>query len=107
MGQQSDARIADFRVRNGIQLPTAERREWIGRVKRAAVELIEVMVLEEAGIRDGDGYWHGSDVVEGAFTAIERLQEIDPGHYPTSAADAHKAPDIQPLGVLFDGELPF
>ena len=28
-------------------------------------ELIKIIELEISGIRDGDGYWHGSDVIGG------------------------------------------
>jgi hypothetical protein len=34
-------------------------------LSQAAFQIIKVVELERSGIRDGDGYWHGGDVMGG------------------------------------------
>ena len=53
-------------------------------LQEKAFEAIKIAELEKSGIRDGDGYWHGSDVVGGILTElrniVDRLRESD--HLP-------------------------
>jgi hypothetical protein len=39
-------------------------------MSNAAFELIKVIELEISGIRDGNGYWNGSDAMGGALTRL-------------------------------------
>ena len=38
-----------------------------------AEELRQVLTLEISGKRDGDGYWHGSDVVSARMQDVQQL----------------------------------
>lgn len=42
-------------------------------MKDAANELIETIECELSGVRDGDGYWHGSDPVHGSISEMGKL----------------------------------
>jgi hypothetical protein len=39
------------------------REEILEALSQAAFEMIKTIQLERSGIRDGDGYWHGADVI--------------------------------------------
>jgi hypothetical protein len=73
MGQIRDHQIREFKQRAGIESATGRRAELLEEMKREAAELIEVVVLEETGLRDGDGYWSGCSPLEGI---IRRLNEL-------------------------------
>jgi hypothetical protein len=62
MGMMTEAVIAAWQKRAGIEPATGRRAELLDNMSRAAYELIRLSELERSGIRDGDGYWHGSDV---------------------------------------------
>jgi hypothetical protein len=63
---------------NGVTEATGERLEILNALQKAASEAIEVIELERSGFRDGDGHWHGSDVV-GHVTGdlIELCKRLD------------------------------
>lgn len=108
MGQQTDARLAAFADRTGIHPATGRRRAWLARAKRAAIELYRVLILEESGIRDGDGSWHGSDAVEGQLCAFaefhaEWLKAAGQPEETTVPAFSDDFPDA----VDGDDDLPF
>jgi hypothetical protein len=65
----------------GITAATGERAETLRALSDAAFEAIKIIELERSGIRDGDGFWHGADVI-GHITGrladlCERLMEKD------------------------------
>jgi hypothetical protein len=62
MGSRTDWEIETWQKAAGIEPATGERAEMLQRMSNAAFELIKVIQLEQSGIRDGDGCWHGSDV---------------------------------------------
>ena len=70
MGQMTQARMAAWQKAAGIEEATGDRAEKLRELSRLAYELIRVIELEAAGIRDGDGYWHGSDPLDGAVSQI-------------------------------------
>jgi hypothetical protein len=45
------------------------------KLQKEAFELIMVLELEASGIRDGDGFWHGSDPPSGILRDIQELAE--------------------------------
>jgi hypothetical protein len=63
MGTRTDFEIAEWQKRSGIKPATGERAEQLEGLSKACVEAIKIIELEKSGIRDGDGYWHGSDVI--------------------------------------------
>ena len=75
----------------GITAATGERAETLRALSDAAFEAIKIIELERSGIRDGDGFWHGADVI-GHITGrladlCERLMEKDrPGEARRSPA---------------------
>lgn len=77
MGQQTDRIIREFRERAGLEVPGHERRQLLEKMKRDAVNLIECIVLEESGIRDGDGQWHGCDPICAIVRNLVELERKD------------------------------
>ena len=81
MGSRTDAHLAAFQEETGIKPATGERAEILRRLQDAAFEAIKIIELEMSGIRDGDGCWHGGDVVGGTISDLvglcNRLSEID------------------------------
>jgi hypothetical protein len=67
MGSLTDANIAAWQEACGIEPATGERAAILQALSQAAFDAIKIIELEQSGIRDGDGYWHGSDVI-GAMT---------------------------------------
>jgi hypothetical protein len=59
MGKVTDARVAIWQKKAGIEPATGDRAELLEEMSQAAFELIKVVELELSGIRDGDGHWYG------------------------------------------------
>jgi hypothetical protein len=79
MGMRTEMQMEAWQKAFGLQPATGEVFDAWCRLQDACVEAIKVAELEKSGIRDGDGYWHGSDVV-GAILgdlhdAINRLRK--------------------------------
>ena len=70
MGQMTQATIAAWQKASGIEEATGTRAEKFEKLSRCAYDLIRVIELERSGIRDGDGYWHGSDALEGTVRSL-------------------------------------
>lgn len=70
MGQMTQARVAAWQEAAGIEPATGDRAERLQELSQAAYELIKIIELESSGIRDGDGYWHGSDPLQGKVLEI-------------------------------------
>jgi len=50
----------------------------LDKLSKKAHNLIRIIALESSGIRDGDGYWHGSDGFGGTVEGlIEQFREIE------------------------------
>jgi hypothetical protein len=73
MGHYTDARIAAWQEQSGIKPATGKRAELLSRLSDAAFEVIKLIELEKSGIRDGDGYWHGSDPMHGMLSELAGL----------------------------------
>jgi hypothetical protein len=61
----AEATIAAWQEKASIKEARGGRAELLRRMSEKAFELIKVIELERSGIRDGDGYWHGSDGMGG------------------------------------------
>jgi hypothetical protein len=70
MAWHKRAAVAEWQERAGVELPSPEWTAVIPRAKQAAVNLLELLILEESGIRDGDSTWHGSDPLQAAFDLL-------------------------------------
>ena len=81
MGMRTDFEIASWQEQAGIKPASGERAELLNALSRAAFETIKVIELERSGIRDGDGRWHGSDVIghitDDLTKLCKRLNEFD------------------------------
>ena len=75
MGSLTDARIADWQEQAGIKPSTGERARILEALSQAAFDAIKIIELERSGIRDGDGCWHGSDVIGGMTGDLVRMCE--------------------------------
>jgi hypothetical protein len=77
MGQKTAAKIRAFREQAGLDEPSPERRKYLAEMKEKAVRLIEYIVLEESGIRGGDGQWHGCDPIAAVICDLSELERKD------------------------------
>jgi hypothetical protein len=68
-----DAVIQAWQAAAGINPPTGRQAEILRGMSDKAFELIKVIELELSGIRDGDGYWHGSGVMDSAAREVAAL----------------------------------
>jgi hypothetical protein len=59
----------------GLEPVRGERAEILRALSQAAFEAIKIIELEKSGIRDGDGCWHGSDVIKGMTSDLTTLCE--------------------------------
>ena len=75
MGTLTDANIAAWQEQSGIKPATGKRAELLGKLSQAASETIKIIELELSGIRDGDGYWHGSDPMHAMIGELAVLCE--------------------------------
>jgi len=51
----------------------SNQADLLRQMSNAAFELIKVIELEISGIRDGDGYWEGSDAMGGTAEKLVSL----------------------------------
>jgi hypothetical protein len=63
MGAYTQATLEGFAEATGIKPAVGHRAEILRQMSDAAFELIKMVELERSGIRDGDGFWHGGDVL--------------------------------------------
>lgn len=92
MGQITDARIRAFQERAGLEPATGELNAALESMKTEAAKLIEILVLEQSGIRDGDGFWHGSDVLGNAMNSLNEIYSRwrDTWKEPEQATNGHR-----------------
>jgi len=45
----------------------------VNQMKEMAKQLLKCLELEKNGIRDGDGFWHGSDPIDAIISDLVRL----------------------------------
>ncbi len=65
MGRVTDFITAEWQEEHGIEPATGEYLKLLNQLSEYAYDLIKTIELEKSGIRDGDGAWHGSDVIGG------------------------------------------
>ena len=71
MGTRRDAEIAEWQRKSGIR--PSEHQQLLSRMSDATFELIKVIELEQSGIRDGNGFWSGSDAMGGTARDLASL----------------------------------
>src|SRR5262245_31818486 len=71
MGSYTDAKIEAWQKEAGIK--PSQRAQTLRAISDKAFDLIKVIELECSGIRDGDGYWHGADVMGGMMRDMIEL----------------------------------
>ena len=93
MGTLTNTMIDEAREAAGFEMPTDAQLEVIAQMKRHTVDLLEALVLEEAGVCDGDGYWHGGDPIAMLAGKLDDLAQRR--HEPTDeGGDIH--PSAEP-----------
>ena len=75
MGRQRDGMIEDFQRQAGIQPASPAQRQTLIRLSQLTVQLVQVIALEESGIRDGDGYWSGCGPIDAIIATL-----VEVGH---------------------------
>ena len=75
MGSRTDASVAAWQEQSGIEPATGKRAELLNRLSHTAFEVIKLIELERSGIRDGDGYWNGSDPMHATIRELAVLCE--------------------------------
>src|SRR5689334_1301653 len=90
MGSRTDYEIAEGQEKAGIKPATGERARILGELSEAAFEAIKIIVLERSGIRDGDGYWHGGDVIYGMTSDLTELCRRLMDSYKTTSVPAEE-----------------
>ena len=96
MGQMTDARIRAFQERAGIEPATGQRAARLSNMSKRAYDLIQVIALEQAGIRDGDGQWHGCAPIASIIGELGELERED--RVAWSAASSPQPSDADPGG---------
>jgi hypothetical protein len=87
VGQLTDARTATSQEAAGIKSATGERAAILRKLSDACFEAIKTIELERSGIRDGDSYWHGSDVIGSMCRGLTDPCEQLLGSYPSGLGD--------------------
>lgn len=81
MGIMTNAKLELFAEQTGIRPAEGEQADVLRTMSMKAFELIQIIELERAGVRDGDGYWHGSDPLGATVNDIgqqmDRLRELE------------------------------
>jgi hypothetical protein len=109
MGSFTDANLRAFAEETGIKPATGERAEILEALSQAAFAVIKVIELERSGVRDGDGFWYGSDAFGATLRYLVELyarldaydQRPGPFHrgpYPGGTEAANKATNVRPEG---------
>jgi hypothetical protein len=73
MGTMTNRTIEAWQKRAGIEPATGERERILRELSDAAFDTIKFIELERSGIRDGDGYWHGGDVISHTTNKLTAL----------------------------------
>jgi hypothetical protein len=68
-----DAKIEAWQKNGGIMPAQHLHRDALDDLAAQALRLIQIVTLERSGIRDGDGFWHGSDPLAGT---VDRINEL-------------------------------
>jgi hypothetical protein len=97
MGMMTEARIEAWQKAAGIRPATGRQAELLRKMSDAAFELIKVIELHRSGICDGDGCWHGSDVMGG--TALDLVHIIN--EYLGRTTDEYEA-QLKKHGITTD-----
>jgi hypothetical protein len=75
MGMRTEMQIAAWQAAHGIKPATGREAQLLREMSDAAFELIKVIELHRSGICDGDGGWHGSDVMGGTAGRLVHIIE--------------------------------
>jgi hypothetical protein len=99
MGAGADADIEAFQERTGIKPAKGAYADKLDRLSQAAFDLIKIIEIERCGIRDGNGFWHGSDAMDGSVREIQSIWDEEHGR-----DGANPDTDEMPFYETFDGD---
>jgi hypothetical protein len=94
MGQITELSIKAWQDEAGIVPATGQYAEALEELSQAAFSLIKIIELERSGIRDGDGGWHGGDVLGGIAHDINVA--FDALRWAVPQLDAAKETALEP-----------
>jgi hypothetical protein len=89
MGAMTDLRTKEWQEKAGIKPATGERLKRWHALQDACFETIKVAELEISGIRDGDGFWHGGDVVSHVWQQLVQITASLKDHYDSEWEQSH------------------
>jgi hypothetical protein len=75
MANKRDAAVAAWKKEAGIEPAVGRKAKLLEAMSQEAYQLIRVIELEKCGIRDGDGYWSGSDALDCTVREIAELYD--------------------------------
>ena len=79
MGIRTDLKIQAWQEQAGIEPATGKLHDLWCELQDRCFEAIKVAELEKSGIRDGDGHWYGSDVVDHTlFDLYDTIRKLRP-----------------------------
>ncbi len=73
MGASRNYQIEKFEAETGLRAATGKRADVLRQLSDQAFELVKIIEHERSGIRDGDGYWGGSDPLGGTVRDLSNL----------------------------------
>ncbi len=95
MGASRNYQLDKFAQLTGIQPAYGKRLTVLLDLQEEAVELIKIVEREISGVRDGDGFWGGSDPLCGCTRSIrdhyEHLIQVEKSHSFRKDVAAHAA----------------
>lgn len=99
MGRMKDLEIANRQKAAGIEEATDGRARILLALSGACFEAIKIIELEKSGIRDGDGCWHGSDVIGLMCSNLTELSAklMDTYRPPETAEPQWDDPAFKPI----------
>lgn len=86
MGRYTDSQLEAFSLATGVRPAEGDHLIKLQEVQRLAFEIIKLAERELAGIRDGDGYWYGSDPLHATISDLCGLWR------PNRSEDAQRLP---------------
>src|SRR5437763_1066080 len=70
MGMRTEMAIEAWRKKAGLNAPPPAICKLWNKLQDKAVETIKIAELEKSGIRDGAGYWIGSDALRAIWNEL-------------------------------------
>jgi len=73
MGMRTEMQIEAWQKNAGLHVPSPTICALWTKLQDACFEAIKIAELEKSGIRDGDSFWHGSDVIGATLSDLQDI----------------------------------